>query len=249
MGYINQPGYLDDIVTSGIATFPALGLDVKVRISVRDTRRFIARWKEGMVNISVPQGTTGRQIDEWLLSIRTKLMARRPAVAFEPGTELTINEMHFTFKWQSLKPQTIFLQGKTLEPVIMIGSDLDWQDIETVRIVSRLMKIVAHTVAPNILIRRAQELAAEVGVSPASIKISRGVRTLGTCNRRGEITLSSMCMFLTPDLRDMIILHEFTHLTHMDHSPRFHQLLNSYLGGREKELDRALKNFNWPLMK
>lgn len=246
MGYISNP---DTVIKSGLATFPALGRNIVVKVVVRDTRRFIARWKEGIVNISVPQGTTARQIDEWLSSVRATLMARRPSIAFEPGTELSINEMHFTFKWQSLKPRTLLLQGKELDPVILIGSELDWQNSETVRIVSRLMKIVAHNVASTILITRAWELAAKIGVKPATIKISRGARTLGTCNRRGEIAISSMCMFLTPELRDMIILHEFTHLTHMDHSPRFHQLLNRYLGGREKELDRALKNFNWPLMK
>ena len=55
-------------------------------------------------------------------------------------------------------------------------------------------------------------------------------------------------MFLPQDLVDLIICHEFAHLRHLNHSAAFHALCNTYLGGREKELETQLKHFPWPLL-
>ena len=56
-------------------------------------------------------------------------------------------------------------------------------------------------------------------------------------------------MFLPEDLVDLTVCHELAHLTHFDHSPAFHRLLNSYLGGRKAELEAKMKNFDWPILR
>jgi predicted metal-dependent hydrolase len=56
-------------------------------------------------------------------------------------------------------------------------------------------------------------------------------------------------MLLPEHLVRYIILHEYAHLTHMDHSPAFHALVNQYTGGKEKELEKELKQFVWPIIK
>lgn len=58
-----------------------------------------------------------------------------------------------------------------------------------------------------------------------------------------------MLVFLPLELSDYVIYHELAHLTEMNHSPRFHALLDSYLGGREAELVRKLKGFVWPVLR
>ena len=74
-----------------------------------------------------------------------------------------------------------------------------------------------------------------------------GSTRLGTCNTRGEIRLSCVLVLLPSELRDYVILHEFAHLTEMNHSPRFYALLDRYCGGRNAILRRALKNAVLPV--
>ena len=73
------------------------------------------------------------------------------------------------------------------------------------------------------------------------------MRKLGHCTTGKVIQLSRAVMMLPPDLVDLVICHELAHLTHMDHSAAFHALCNSYLGGRERSLDKRLRSFNWPV--
>ncbi len=92
-------------------------------------------------------------------------------------------------------------------------------------------------------------MAARLGVQPAGWQVGRGLRKLGHCTTQGVIQLSRALMFLPEDLVDLTVCHELAHLTHFDHSPAFHRLLDSYLGGREAELEARLKNFKWPILR
>jgi hypothetical protein len=56
-------------------------------------------------------------------------------------------------------------------------------------------------------------------------------------------------VFLPQELRDLIILHELAHLSEMNHSPRFHALLDTYLDGREALLRNLLRNYAWPILR
>ena len=56
-------------------------------------------------------------------------------------------------------------------------------------------------------------------------------------------------MFLPQELRDYIVLHEIAHLSEMNHSPRFHAVLDGYLGGREAILVNRLKTYSWPVLR
>lgn len=91
------------------------------------------------------------------------------------------------------------------------------------------------------------EVSDEVGVHPSGVRIGRGRRILGHCSRQRVITLSAYVMFLPRHLRRYIVCHELAHLTHFDHSPAFHDLCNSYCGGREKELRAELRNVEFPI--
>ena len=56
-------------------------------------------------------------------------------------------------------------------------------------------------------------------------------------------------MFLPEPLVRYIICHELAHLTHMNHSPEFHALVNTYTNGQEKVLEQQLKRFVWPIVR
>ena len=75
------------------------------------------------------------------------------------------------------------------------------------------------------------------------------MRKLGHCTSKKVIQLSRNLMFMPEDLIRYIICHELAHLTHMNHSPEFHALCDRYTGGHEKDLERQLRQFRFPILK
>ena len=127
-----------------------------------------------------------------------------------------------------------------------VGTDFD--SSYTKQNISRVLQKLMEQEAPKRLIPYATQLAQRLGVSVKGFEIGRGKQKLGHCTSKGVVQLSRNVMFLPQDLVDLIICHEFAHLKHLNHSPAFHALCNTYLGGREKELETRLKHFPWPIL-
>lgn len=63
----------------------------------------------------------------------------------------------------------------------------------------------------------------------------------GSCNSRKEITLNKQLAFVDKELVDYVVVHELSHLAHMNHSKAFHSLVESYLPN-SKQYRQKLKN-------
>lgn len=91
---------------------------------------------------------------------------------------------------------------------------------------------------------RMERLAEATGLKYAKLTI-RATRTKwGSCSGRNNISLSLFLMTLPEHLRDYVVVHELCHTAHHNHSPRFHALVDRYVGGNEKALNRELKAFS-----
>ena len=62
----------------------------------------------------------------------------------------------------------------------------------------------------------------------------------GSCSSKGVITLNTQLIKIDKELIDYIVVHELAHLTHMNHSKKFHNLVESYIPNH-KELNKRLK--------
>ena len=76
------------------------------------------------------------------------------------------------------------------------------------------------------------------------VAIKNNVSNWGSCSSKGNINLNMRLILLPEHLQDYVILHELCHLRYPDHGPAFHALLDSLLGGREKELQRELHEWS-----
>lgn len=90
---------------------------------------------------------------------------------------------------------------------------------------------------------RVEALARAFGFRYGRITIRATRSKWGSCSVQGNLSLSLYLMMLPQHLRDFVLLHELCHTVHHNHSPRFHALLDSCLGGREKALVRELKSY------
>ncbi len=213
----------------------------------RAARRFIARWKDSEVHITIPPGASRADFARAFAELKPGLLRRRQSLSYSEGMIIDLTEAKVVIGRQNLKPRSLIVNFSAAQSAILVGNDIDFAEHETTLLISRGLKRIAANLAPSSLIPRGKELAAKHGCSVNSWSISSGVKTLGTCSARREIKISSACMFLPPELRDYIICHELAHLTHFDHSPRFHALCDRYLNGREKELISKLHRFRWPI--
>lgn len=222
------------------------GLGTVVLTVNRRARRFVARWRDGAVHLTVPPGATAADVTRALAELAPRLAAKRPQAQYAEGT--VVNQPDFRVRLRVTRDARggVGVRGTTADAEVIVNPELPLDDPEVKRAVSTLLMRVAHARARTVLPALGALVAVEVGARPSRWIIGRGLRTLGTCSVRGEITLSAALMFLPDELRRYIICHELAHLTEHNHSARFHALCNNYCDGREAELQHLLRTFRWP---
>ena len=82
-------------------------------------------------------------------------------------------------------------------------------------------------------------LAARHGVPLRRVQIRRQRTRWGSCSIRGTVSLNACLLFHRPAVVQYLFAHELAHLTHMNHSPRFWDLVAQY-EPEWRELDREL---------
>lgn len=98
--------------------------------------------------------------------------------------------------------------------------------------------------AKRYLPARLEELSAATGLKYNNVTIRAARTKWGSCTSRNNISLSLFLMTLPRHLIDYILIHELCHTRHHNHSAQFHALVDKFLGGREKILDKELKQYS-----
>jgi len=180
---------------------------------------------------------------------RLRQLQRPRSVAFAVGQVIECYKCRVVIEAQNRMPGYILnhWEGDTLHLQVHVSADLDDEAVKRTisSVIGRAMEVQAHAS----LLPLARQVASELGLQPAGFEIGRGMRKLGHCTSKKVIQLSRSLMFMPEELIRYIICHELAHLTHMNHSPQFHALVDEYTGGREKELERQLRHFRFPIAK
>lgn len=233
-------------------------MDLPVKIYYRrDARRITARLNsDGTVRVTVPYGVPPdrqRNIIADLVRQIGEKSAMPSCPHYTGGMTLECDGLTFRFRSADIPSgiikASISRAADHTEAVIDIPAALDTTDRSVQKRISDLMVKVAANAGKKTLLEHAAAVSRRTGASPAAWKIGRGRRTLGTCHADRTITLSALLVFLPAELKEYIICHELAHLTEMNHSTRFHRLCDHYLNGREKQLAKAVRGYQWPILR
>lgn len=216
----------------------------------RGMTRIVFRWKNSALHMSAPYGVSAETLRNALDAKRESLRAMKPdGVKFYAGQVIPCFRTQITISTDArLRNQVCYGRnpdGTTLYLNVPEGTDFEKENVKST-ISSAISDLLGRNAA-QFLIPYAQAEAARLGLKPLRFEIGRGMRKLGHCTRDGVIQLSRHLLLLPEPLVQCVVCHELAHLTHMDHSPAFHALLDRYLGGRRALLDRQLDYFAWPI--
>ena len=206
---------------------------------------------DGNLLMRAPLGVSVTDLKR-MVDINRESLRRLPrpeGVKFEIGQVIKCYKCRVAIDQQSRMPGYILnhWEGDTLHLQIYESADLDDESIK--RTISSAIGRAMEVQAQAVLLPFARKVADELGLKPAGFEVGRGMRKLGHCTAKKIIQLSRNLMFLPEHLIRYIICHELAHLTHMNHSHEFHALCDKYCGGQEKELERQLRQFRFPILK
>jgi hypothetical protein len=89
------------------------------------------------------------------------------------------------------------------------------------------------------LVTKLDALAREQGLAYRELQLRRQRSRWGSCSTRGTISLNVCLSFQRPEVVRYLMIHELTHLEHMNHSSRFWRAVERRCG-TWRELDREL---------
>lgn len=116
---------------------------------------------------------------------------------------------------------------------------------ETIELKTRqMLENVWLAEAKELLPRRIEMLARNLGFSYSGVSFKKSCRKWGSCSVDNNISLNYRLMQLPNELIDFIIIHELCHTVHKNHSSQFHSLVNECTCGRERELIKKMKKYS-----
>ena len=201
-----------------------------VRVNLR-AKSLVFRTKSDAVYVSVPSGTTMKEVKRAIEDLRSKLLASRQRLN-RPLIDLNykIDAEYFKLSLVSGEKEQFLANA----------------DFTDEKLQSWLRKVIEESLrrnAKSILPPRLDRLSKQCGLPYASVKINSSQGRWGSCSTKKDINLSYYLVLLPSYLIDYVLLHELCHTREMNHSERFWSLLNQFTEGKALALRGELKKY------
>ena len=215
---------------------------LRVRLSRRARRMSVRVYPDARVEVVAPPRARPGDIEQfvvshrqWIDEKRALALRNRPAPeAFPPGT-LDLSMTGETWRLQmaggSGRPSVVERRTGS-ERVLQVSGSASAKLRPALR--AWLLRAARERLEP-----RVAQLASALGVPYARVSIRRQKSRWGSCSARGTLSFNCCLLFQRPEVVDYLIIHELTHVSHMNHSARFWQAVERNCRNW-RELDREL---------
>ena len=210
-----------------------------VRHSPRARRLSVRVFRHGGVEIVVPPRTSPQRVSafvsehrEWIERQRLRSAPTRQWPLPPPALVLTALDEH----WECLPGAGDGRPGirQIGERQLRLEGDLSER--------GRLRQLLRRWLMERATLRFQPQLqahAARMGVRPVQLQVRCQRTRWGSCSRRGTISLNACLLFQRPEVVRYLMIHELSHLRHMNHSARFWNEVSRH-EPHWKALDREL---------
>ncbi|HSQ89744.1 SprT family zinc-dependent metalloprotease [Romboutsia sp.] len=124
----------------------------------------------------------------------------------------------------------IILQTSNLESEYIKKALKDWYKKESEKVVLKY------------LIKCREKSKMMMNLIPSVLKVKEQKKRWGTCTSKRAIYINSKIAMARPKSIEYILVHEFSHLVHMNHSKNFYNLVESIMPEYKKEEEWLKKN-------
>jgi predicted metal-dependent hydrolase len=210
-----------------------------VRIEIRPDGHLVVT-RPAHVSLSSIEGILSKK-KQWIFFQREKLKQssihhlRQTYQNGDPflymGEEVFLQVSH-----EEIARPLIRLHGKRLETIIPCSVSKEETPVVLREAIERWYRMEAKRVIPE----RVHELAVREGLTYNRIFIKGQKTRWGSCSTLGNLNFNWRLMMCPPEVIDYIIIHELCHLSEMNHSQRFWNLVASRCPNY-KECERWLK--------
>jgi len=212
---------------------------VRIRTSARARRLSIRVYPDARVECVVPRRARPREIEafiathrEWIENRRAIALRNRPeAQPFPPAT------VELRMCGEVLRLQLVGHAGRSRvreagQGILQVSSSSAAQTRSDLR--TWLLRAARARLVPRLAM-----VAQSMGVEYSGVSVRRQRSRWGSCSARGTISLNCCLLFQRPEVVDYLLVHELTHLKHMNHSARFWQAVERHCPDW-RALDREL---------
>ena len=209
-----------------------------IRVSARARRLSIRVYPDARVECVVPPRARPREIEafiathrEWITSRRAMALRNRPEP--QPFPPATIDLRMSGEQWQvhvATHGGSARVRESAAEILHLSGPSAKMR----VALRAWLLRAARTRLEP-----RVAAIARAMGVNYLQISIRRQRSRWGSCSARGTISLNCCLLFQRPEVVDYLLVHELTHVKHMNHSVRFWQAVERHCADW-RALDREL---------
>ena len=127
-------------------------------------------------------------------------------------------------------------------------NDISKEELEEVKrkakeVLPARLKTLSELMNSKYEIRNHFEEKIEDPFTYRKVTIKNNKSNWGSCSGMRNINLNMHLVSLPEELRDFVIVHELCHLVYPNHGKEFHRLLNMACNGRERELNKRLREY------
>lgn len=224
--------------TSQLSLFDASGPvdSFAVRVSPRARRLTVRVHIGGRVEVVVPRGVAPNAVrafvnrnTSWIDRKIAEMGPHASPVASLPATvDFACTGERRCVEWRIADRRSLHCGASDLK--------LEARDLATALVLLRdwLLTAARERLTPQLM-----QLASELGFSVKGVTIRRQRTRWGSCSSRSKISLNCSLLFMPPEVVRYLMVHELSHLLHMNHSESFWRAVERH-EPNYRALDRQL---------
>lgn len=212
---------------------------VKVNFTAR-ARRITMRGQADAIHVTAPYIARDSDIENALEKFGEALLQQRnKKVHGTIDTTFKIDSDNIKLKVEEHEGKEFIMRYQEGQFILLCPHNTNYPDIQ-----EWLHKVVTNTLkkeAKRVLPIRLKELAETNGFKYNCCSIRDMHTRWGSCNQKGNISLSIYLILLPDKLINYVLLHELCHTVEMNHGEHFWALLDKVCHCNSRELRKELK--------